>query len=332
MKKGVSVIICCYNSASRLKSTLYHIAKQQLVLDSGYELIIVDNASHDDTQQVALAEWDKLSVPHIPLKIVTEPVPGLSNARKKGMAEATYDYLIFCDDDNWLESDYLSFVFRFFEQHQSVAILGGWATPVIEDKVIPPVWFNKFYGNYATGPQSAGVNINMGAVYGAGMAIRKSVVQSSAYRKMPDILSDRQGKNLTAGGDSELCFKVRLLGYQIAYSDQLKLKHYLPGERLNWDYLKKLNKGFAHSFVPLDLYLWALNNDQKPLPKFYWIRRFLYYSGICVKYWPGQYMIYKNNTGTVEEINHITWIEIAKDYLKYNKKTKKWYADIVSNI
>lgn len=330
-KKGVSIIICCYNSANRLKSTLFHIAQQELSSNAVFELIIVDNASNDDTQHVALTVWDELAAPHISLKIVSEPNPGLTYARKKGIAEASYDYLVFCDDDNWLQNDYISTVFNFFEQNQNVAIIGGWATPVFAKKTIPPSWFDEFSSNYAVGQQAEESNIKMTCVYGAGIAARKSVLESDNYLKLPNILSDRKGKNLTAGGDSELCLKVRLLGYQVAYLDHLRLKHYLPGERLNWDYFKKLNKGFAQSFVALDLYQWALNNNSAPLPRFYWMRRFLYYSGICLKYWPGQYVIYRKKPGTVEEIRHITWMEISKDYIRYNRKTQKWYTDIILN-
>jgi len=329
--KGVSVIICCYNSAERLPQTLKHIAQQEIRSDIKCELVIVDNASTDATANVANTEWEALKVADIAFKIVKEPKAGLSNARKKGIDESNYEYLVFCDDDNWLEPDYLQLVFSHFEQHESVAILGGCATAVFDDTTILPVWFNKFCGSYATGPQATESNNSVDVVYGAGMAIRKSVIQSPAYQELPNILSDREGKNLTAGGDSELCFKARLLGYKIAYWDRLKLKHYIPVERLNWEYFKKLNKGFAHSFVPLDLYLWALNNNNRPLPQFYWIRKLLYYAGITLKYWPSQYSVYKKEQGTIEELRHIIWIQIAKDYLKYNIRLKKTYALIVSN-
>jgi GT2 family glycosyltransferase len=44
---GVSVVVCCHNSASRLPTTLHHLAAQEVPRDLGWEVIVVDNASTD---------------------------------------------------------------------------------------------------------------------------------------------------------------------------------------------------------------------------------------------------------------------------------------------
>jgi glycosyltransferase involved in cell wall biosynthesis len=60
------------------------------------EVIVVDNASDDDTRQVAQIEENRLG---INLRVVNEPQLGISSARNRGIESATGDVIIFIDDD-----------------------------------------------------------------------------------------------------------------------------------------------------------------------------------------------------------------------------------------
>src|SRR5688572_10602380 len=99
---GISVIICCYNSSSRLPETLKHLANQSVPGKINWELIVVNNASTDNTASVAETEWAKYNL-EIPLHVVDQPVPGQSAARDKGYEVASHEYLLYVDDDNWLK-------------------------------------------------------------------------------------------------------------------------------------------------------------------------------------------------------------------------------------
>src|SRR4051794_7116729 len=101
-EKAISIIICCYNSSKRLPATLKHIAQQKMRSNILWEVIVVDNNSADDTKEVAVREWRKYNL-SVPFKVVTEQKQGLIHAREKGYAEAAYQLLLFCDDDNWLD-------------------------------------------------------------------------------------------------------------------------------------------------------------------------------------------------------------------------------------
>ncbi|MCM8776282.1 MAG: hypothetical protein NC930_08060, partial [Candidatus Omnitrophica bacterium] len=61
-----------------------------------------------------------------------------------------------------------------------------------------------------------------------------------------------------AGEDAEICYLLRLAGYRLWYDDRLKLKHFIPGERLTWDYLRALWRGFGEAGVYLDPYKFLL--------------------------------------------------------------------------
>jgi glycosyltransferase involved in cell wall biosynthesis len=94
---GISVIVCCYNSVSCLPETLKYLALQQIPSNIHCEVIIVNNASTDDTVGVTINEWEKLKCTEVEFHIINQLVSGLSNARKKGIEVAKYEYILFCD-------------------------------------------------------------------------------------------------------------------------------------------------------------------------------------------------------------------------------------------
>ena len=97
MDKGISVIVCCYNSALRLPETIRHISLQIVESDIDWEVIIVNNTSADETTRVANEEFTKYN--SITYKIVDQPIAGLSAARALGIEVSEFEYLIFCDDE-----------------------------------------------------------------------------------------------------------------------------------------------------------------------------------------------------------------------------------------
>jgi len=327
MKDGVSIIICCYNSSLRIEKTLQYIANQK-VNSINCEVILIDNASSDNTGDVAKLVWSEIQNSEINFHIIHEPSPGLSYARTRGVLAANFEYLIFCDDDNWLDENYIQTAFNLFKLNTDIAILGGAGVPEFEDALSVPVWFDKFYHGYAVGP-IADKESYVNNVYGAAMAVRKSY-----FKKIvgiyPMLLDGRKQQRLTAGDDAEICLRMRLAGYKILFSPQLTFIHFLTIKRLNWNYLKKLHMGFARSHVILNLYERALNSDDDKLPPFYWLKKALYYWGIYFKYWPKHFSAYTKGEGTIEEIHHITWKNIALDYLKYNFKTIAIYNEITT--
>jgi glycosyltransferase involved in cell wall biosynthesis len=253
MANSVSVIICCYNSVSRLSETLKYLAAQK-ANNIYWELIIVDNNSSDNTSAFAEEEWLKLGSP-VPLIMVTEPEPGLSHARAAGIKQAQHELLLFCDDDNWLNDQYLYYACLLMLSNEKIGILGGLNTAVSSVKL--PAWFKEFEQAYACGPQAeqdGEVSKDRLYVTGAGMVIRSAIFKKLEMVRFTSNLIDRKGEDLSSGGDAELCFMTAMLGYTIVYSSKLKLFHYMEPKRLTWDYFLKLSKGHAKSYYKLDFY------------------------------------------------------------------------------
>ncbi len=244
IKNSISVIICCYNSAKRIEETLRALSLQKVKDDLNWEVIVVDNASSDNTADVAVYYWSVFGN-KTNLRVVHEPKPGLANARNKGIAEARYNLLLFCDDDNRLDPLYIHNAFIFFETNKKIAACGGLGKPVFETYP-PPRWFHEYEEAYAVGAQDKwkenGRILNL---YGAGLVVNKKLLMELYRKGFTPIMTGRKGSKLSSSEDTELTNAFVLAGYELGYSDQLIFEHFLTKERLTLAYLKKLFTAFG---------------------------------------------------------------------------------------
>jgi glycosyltransferase involved in cell wall biosynthesis len=264
---GVSIVICTHNGAQRLPRTLDHIANQKVQDSIAWEVILVDNASTDQTTQVTLAN-SSLDIQER-LIVVHEPQLGLMFARTKGLSIAKYEYVSFVDDDNWIFPDWITSVYEIMQKHPEVGAIGGISFPVFE--VDPPGWFEDVAGGYAVGPQATGEyhspRIIEGTLWGAGLTIRRSAWMKLLANGFRPMLIGRQGHKLGSGDDDEICWALRLAGWTLLYDPRLKLCHYIPASRLTWSYVHNLYRGFGEASVIKDLYKFAMQcdiNSSKP--------------------------------------------------------------------
>ena len=89
----------------------------------------------------ALSQWKKYNST-TPFRVIHQPILGKVHALKKGMETARYEFLLICDDDNWLHRDYVKIAYEVMEQHPEVAIVGGRGQAVFE--VDAPAWFTEY--------------------------------------------------------------------------------------------------------------------------------------------------------------------------------------------
>jgi len=270
---GVTLIICCHNSSTKLPSVLTHLAAQEVPEDIPWEVIVVDNASTDDTSQVALQVWPE-DLP-VPLKVIYEPELGLMHARHRGLSEARYELVSFIDDDNWVASNWVKVVFEVMSPRSTIGACGGFGEEVCE--VEPPWWFEKYKGDYAVGsqgPETGDVTETRGYLWGAGLTVRKSVWQRLLRSGYRNLLTGRRGNSLTSGEDVELCFAIRIAGFRLWYEPRLHLRHFLPPRRLTWRYLRLMYRGDGASSVGYDPYLAILGSEAQKHQEI-WKREFL---------------------------------------------------------
>lgn len=260
MVKGVSIIICCFNSAKLLPDTLDSIFRLHIPEGIPSEIIIIDNNSTDNTYSTAekiLSEYSLSKKNNkFEFRILKQPEQGLSHSRWMGIENARYEYLILCDDDNHLHKDYLTKCCRIMDSDPETAVLGGESIPVSSADF--PEWFEMFSKSYAAGSQydfDGDVTSEGAGIWGAGMVLRSSAIKGIISESFKSLLSDRRGDKLSSGGDIEMCYALRLAGWKIRHESSLKLDHYIHPDKLKWNYLLKLSKGFGVQKVYLDAYL-----------------------------------------------------------------------------
>ena len=241
MNPEISIIVCCFNSARRIKATLDNLL--QLNTDRVFEVICVDNNSTDNTIQVI----ENVLTGRLNYKIISEKKQGLAHARKTGVLNAGGEIIIFCDDDNWPDIDYLERVWEIFQDNQKIGALGGQSEAAMDME--EPSWFKNHMQSYAVGIQ----NHNSGDVtdrrylWGACIAIRRDILLALYENGFTPLCTGRKGNEILAGDDSEICRLIILLGWRLWYDERLKFKHYIPKERLTLNYLENLYIGFNKS-------------------------------------------------------------------------------------
>jgi glycosyltransferase involved in cell wall biosynthesis len=257
MKLGVSIVICCYNSADRLPKALSHLGFQSALHDPNWEIIVVDNASTDNTSEVAKQACPEAIKSR--LLVVTEPKSGLSNARITGLHAARYNIISFIDDDNWVSPDWIAQVNEAFATDVKLGVLGGPSLPVYEGQ--PPPWIDKIKGFYALGPQhqeDGDITEAQGSLlWGAGLTIRREALMQLFHQGFEFLMNDRKGSILSTGGDTEICFALRAMGWSLRYDSRLTLQHFVPSSRLTWEYACKLMLGMGSASVVITIYLIA---------------------------------------------------------------------------
>lgn len=278
--RGISVVICCYNSACRIQLALEYLSRQKTDNNLAWEIILVNNNSTDNTVEIANQTWQSFKN-KIALHVIAEPRAGLSNAREAGIKAANHDVIIFCDDDNLLEENYVQHAFDLVETTGKLGygIWGGKTIAYFDETTKVPAWFEEQKGNYVVGEQAenTGDISKRGYVWGAGMIIVKSLYLKLINERFPVLLKDRTGEILSSGGDSELSLRSLIAGYNLYYDRSLILHHYIPRSRLT----KSYNEGLINGFIAANTIL----NKYRIFIYYVSGRNFfsrLYYSGIYI--------------------------------------------------
>jgi glycosyltransferase involved in cell wall biosynthesis len=115
----LSVIICTRNRARQLAAALNSL--DCLSTRREWEVVVVDNASTDDTAEVIRQAAFRQSR----IRYAREERIGLGAARNCGWRQARGRLLAFTDDDCYLTPSYVDAVIHVFEEHPQIGFVGG---------------------------------------------------------------------------------------------------------------------------------------------------------------------------------------------------------------
>ena len=225
----LSVIVATRNRAGLLDGCLSHLAVQDLDRRR-YEVIVVDNGSHDATPTV-VERWKLRSSV---FRSVHEPNVGLSNARNAGIAAAKGEIVAFVDDDAGPYPDWSSAVLRSYQSEPDVAAVGGpvelvfetgrpaWLTPALE------TWFSGVDLGEARlvqpGPVLAGSNMSIRADWLAALGG----------------FSPRLGRtanSLLSNDETDLLERLADGGGLVVYEPTARVRHFVQPDRLSLRWL-----------------------------------------------------------------------------------------------
>ncbi|MFC5190303.1 glycosyltransferase [Algoriphagus aquatilis] len=261
----ISIVVCTHNGRTRIGPCLTSLIAQEHPPE--YEILVVDNASSDGTGEMVRTQLSS-SFPSGVWRVIHEEKPGLLYARLAGLRAARYDWVLFCDDDNVLFSDFLFQSQQVLSQNPGIGVLGSLGIP--EFLGPKPDWFDRYSSSYAVGPQQIvnSVGKRLVHVYGACSIYRKNPLLELFQKGFKPVLGGRKGKEMSAGDDVEWCWLMQLMGYQVAYSPNLQFTHQLPASRLTWDYYIRMKKGISGSAGLLSAYTFYFSASFRPIVGF----------------------------------------------------------------
>jgi len=118
----ISVVICTFNRAERLRHTLEGLRGMSVASGLEWELMVVDNNSTDNTRAV-VEEFARTS--GLVARYLFEPKQGKSNALNRAIRAAKGDVVAFLDDDVIPAADWLTNVWREFSSDSELGVVSG---------------------------------------------------------------------------------------------------------------------------------------------------------------------------------------------------------------
>ena len=213
---------------------------------------MVDNRSDEPLAGRFDLSW------HPRAHLVREEALGLTAARLRGIRESTGELLVFVDDDNVLDVDFLDVALCTMTKRPFLGSWSGQCRPAFEAP--PPEWTRRYWGNLVIREFDKDMWSNLPRLpqsmpCGAGLCVRRQValhyldLHESGKRSFR---FDRNGKSLLSGGDNDLAACACDIGLGVGLITSLKLTHLISPERLTEDYLVRLSEGIFFSAVVLD--------------------------------------------------------------------------------
>ena len=132
---AVSVIIPAYNGALYIAKAIESVLAQDY---NNYEILVIDDGSKDNTQEVVNKYQDKV-------KYIYQENQGVAQARNRGLEIAQGKYIAFLDQDDFFLPHKLSSQVAILEQDSSIGLVNsGWEivnTEGIKLAAVEP-WYN----------------------------------------------------------------------------------------------------------------------------------------------------------------------------------------------
>ncbi|MGO9599390.1 MAG: glycosyltransferase family A protein [Isosphaeraceae bacterium] len=221
---GISIAVATHNRAEELGHTLASLSGL-IAEDQEYEILIIDNASTDQTLEVVGKFLPRFGGR---LRYIFEERLGLSHARNRAIAEARCEIIGFLDDDVDIEPHWVERMTEAFGSGDLAAV-GGRA--VLAYSVPRPAWLDEVGECLLT-------KVDLGTVrrlaqadelYGLNLCIRKDWIDRVGWFRT-DL--GRIGDCLLSSEEEELLNRIVAVGGVLLYEPEAVVAHRVPANRL----------------------------------------------------------------------------------------------------
>lgn len=252
----VSIITCTYNPSEEILKRVLVSIETQVLNGIKFEYVIVDNNSQRPVIELqcvkAFLERNKWA------KVISEKKQGLSYARVAGIRATTGSVVIFVDDDNELNKNYIQNAIRLMNEQNCLGILGPGIITVEfvgnAEKIVSERLRYMFLEKKAEGAIHTFEAKYWHDAYppGAGQTIRRDVLEKYANLFEGGVISatDRKGRSLSSSGDAQIIWTAIKSGYAVGISPELSLNHLISEKRATFKHLVKLSYGLSNSHFP----------------------------------------------------------------------------------
>lgn len=223
----VSIVICTHNRCGLLSKTIRNLLAQYFP-PRAYEIIVIDNASRDQTRSIVESY---ATTQEVAIKYFYEPALGVSFARNSGLELARGIFVAYLDDDllvapGWLQS----IVSGFAALHPEPGVVCGPVKPLWEQE--PPKWLvNDFHGYLSMLDLSSEPTFipEWGWFPEGNSAFRTETLRSIGGFATH---MGRKGNSLLSGEGVNVQQQIRSRGLKIYYHPAMSVSHFVPAERL----------------------------------------------------------------------------------------------------
>jgi glycosyltransferase involved in cell wall biosynthesis len=239
----ISVVVCTRNRSRSLVETLG--AALALAARAPWELVVVDNASTDDTLEVARAVERRHPER---VRVAVEPVLGLSAARNLGVRLARGAIVAFLDDDALPAPGWLAAYAEALAE-PDVLSAGGPVEPVYRGEL--PGWLGERFLTYLSvwdrGPEPCDLRY-IELPRGANVAYRREAfVRVGEF----DRRLGRSGRSLRSCEEIELGLRIERCGFRTRYAPGARVRHAVEAARLTpaWMIRRFAAQGFSEAII-----------------------------------------------------------------------------------
>lgn len=239
-KQLVSIVMPTLNRPQPLRRALESLRRQRVPDDVRLEIVVVDNSS--DRSALWVSEDAALSSADRPVLYVSEPRPGVANARNAGIANARGDWIAFLDDDEEAEPDWITRHIETLRGSRADASFGPVRAVAEEGK--PSQALLDFFSRAIDRPEGADIT-DLAALLGTNNSVfaRERCLAGNAIFDTT--------LNETGGEDSLLLQELVLSGRKFGWAGKAGVIEWVPPRRLNWAYVarRRFLSGQIRTFV-----------------------------------------------------------------------------------